>query len=99
MDLEIGKASVKGNSNRSVSEDAISCCQLAKQLEKAGEYRAAYEALEEFWPDTTADPNVESLSDIEKGEVLLRAGSLAGWLGSVEEGGGSQEHAKNLITR
>jgi CheY-like chemotaxis protein/predicted negative regulator of RcsB-dependent stress response len=99
MDLQIDKVGVKADSNRSVSKEAFSCCQLAKQFEKAGEYRAAYEALEEFWPDTATDPNVESLADLEKAEVLLRAGSLAGWLGSVEQNGSSQEHAKNLITR
>ena len=99
MDLNLNTSSVKdSDSNLTLSEQVLRCCRRAKELEKAGEYRAACEALEEFWPDTLTDPNLENLNDSEKAEVLLRAGSLAGWLGSVEESGGSQEHAKNLIT-
>jgi tetratricopeptide (TPR) repeat protein len=99
MDLNLKTSSVKdSDSNFPLSEQALRCCRRAKELEKAGEYRAACEALEEFWPDTVTDSKLENLNDGEKAEVLLRAGSLAGWLGSVEESGGSQEHAKNLIT-
>jgi len=98
MNLQLDKLSRIPQPGLSVPERAVDSCQRAKQLEKAGEYRAAFEALEEFWSQPSSVPRVESLPEYERALVLLRAGSLAGWLGSVEQNGGSQEHAKNLIT-
>lgn len=72
---------------------------LAKQLEKAGEYEAAREALNEFWAQRDEPPKVDELDDVMKAEVLLRAGALAGWLGGANQTEGSQETAKNLITK
>lgn len=72
---------------------------LAKQLEKAGEYEAAREALHEFWPQLDQPPKVDQLHDVMKAEVLLRVGALAGWLGGANQTDGSQETAKNLITK
>ena len=74
-------------------------CRLAKQLEKAGEYEAACEALGEFWPERDEPPKLEGLDEATTAEVLLRVGALAGWLGSAHQAEGSQETAKNLITR
>jgi len=83
----------------SLVERAKLCCGLAKQFEKAGEYEAAYEALEEFWPERNESPKLEGLDELTKAEVLLRIGALAGWMGSTDQTGGSQESAKNLITQ
>ena len=80
-------------------ERAKLCCGLAKQFEKAGEYEAACEALVEFWPEREGPPKLEELDEPTKAEVLLRIGALAGWLGSTNQTEGSQETAKNLITR
>ena len=80
-------------------ERAKLCCGLAKQFEKAGEYEAACEALVEFWPEREGPPKLEELDEPTKAEVLLRIGALAGWLGSTSQTEGSQETAKNLITR
>src|SRR5712691_8224874 len=80
-------------------ERARRCCDLAKKLEKAGEYEVACEALSEFWPDQGAPPNLSGLDETARGEVLLRVGGLAGWLGSTDQTEGSQETAKNLITQ
>lgn len=87
--------------NRSLKtgERAELCCRLAKELEKAGEYEAACEALSEFWPERYMPPKIEGLDEATKADVLLRVGALAGWLGSVDQVIGSQETAKNLITR
>lgn len=79
-------------------ERAMLCCRIAKSLEKAGEYEAAFEALNEFWPDRNEPLKLDNLDDPTKAEVLLRAGALAGWLGSADQTEGSQESAKNLIT-
>src|SRR5947208_4970527 len=80
-------------------ERARRCCDLAKQLEKAGEYEEACEALSEFWPKRDASLNLNDLDDVTKAEVLQRVGALAGWLGSTDQTDGSQETAKNLITQ
>jgi CheY-like chemotaxis protein len=80
-------------------ERARLSCDLAKQLEKAGEYEAACDALGEFWPERHEPPKLEGLDQATAAEVLLRVGVLTGWLGSVNQSEGSQETAKNLITR
>ena len=81
------------------SERARHCCDLAKQLEKAGEYDAACEALSEFWPDRDRPPKLDGLDKLMRAKVLLRVGALAGWLGGADQTEGSQETAKNLITK
>jgi tetratricopeptide (TPR) repeat protein len=80
-------------------EYALDCCRLAKELEKAGSYELAAEVLSEFWPDRDSSPDLDGLDDFARAQLLLRAGSLAGWLGSVNQEGGSQETAKDLLTR
>src|SRR5437879_11056321 len=80
-------------------ERAKRCCDLAVQLEKAGEYEAACEALREFWPQRDGPLNLNDLDEATRAEVLLRVGALAGWLGSTDQTEGSQETAKNLITQ
>src|SRR3989442_8152280 len=80
-------------------EQARRCCDLAKQFEKVGEYEMAYEALREFWPDRNSLPNLTGLDEASKALVLLRVGALAGRLGTSDQAAGSQEDAKNLITK
>src|SRR5258707_4718477 len=82
-----------------VGERAQICCRLAKQFEKAGHYEAACDALSEFWPEHYGPPQIERLDETNRACVLLRVGALAGWLGSANQTGGSQETAKNLITQ
>src|SRR5437660_8968733 len=75
------------------------CCDVAKQLEKAGEYDEACEALSEFWPKRDASLNLSGLDEATRAEVLQRVGALSGWLGSTDQAAGSQEMAKDLITQ
>lgn len=82
-----------------LAERAEPCCRLAKQLEKAGEYEAACEALSEFWPERDGPPKLDDLDEPTKAEMLLRVGALAGWQGSAAQTTNSQEAAKNLITK
>src|SRR5260370_32675130 len=81
------------------SDRAVFCCRLAKQFEKAGEYDAACESLAEFWPGRTGIPKIKGLDQPRTAEILLRVGTLAGWLGSAHQAEGGQETAKNLITQ
>src|SRR5438132_10611740 len=75
------------------------CCDLAKQMEKAGEYEQACEALREFWPERDGAPNLNDLDEPTRADVLLRVGALSGWLGSTDQTEGGQEAAKDLITQ
>ena len=81
------------------AERSRRCCDLAKQLEKIGEYETACEALNEFWPERDGPPKVNDLEEATKAVVLLRVGALSGWLGSTDQGVTSQETAKDLITK
>src|SRR5437588_11697554 len=80
-------------------ERAKRCCDLAMQLEKAGEYEAACEALNEFWPKRNGSLSLNDLDEATKADVLQRVGALAGWLGSSDQTEGTQETAKDLITQ
>lgn len=84
--------------NVSPDEKARLRCQLAKQYEESGNYEAAREAMGELWRAVGERPSLEGLDEKTKGEVLLRAGAITGWLGSTKQIQGSQETAKNLIT-
>jgi tetratricopeptide (TPR) repeat protein len=86
-------------SRPALSERAELACRTARQFEKSGDYEEARAVLEEFWPQGSQFPELEGLATEMHAEVLLRAGSLSGWLGSTNPGSESQETAKNLITR
>jgi CheY-like chemotaxis protein/tetratricopeptide (TPR) repeat protein len=73
-------------------------CQLAKQLEETGKYEAAREAMGELWQGVGHRPILAELDQETAAEVLLRAGVLTGWIGSVKQIEGAQETAKNLIS-
>ncbi|MDQ1590530.1 MAG: two-component system, OmpR family, phosphate regulon response regulator PhoB [Pyrinomonadaceae bacterium] len=72
-------------------------CELAKQLEKLGNYEAAREAMGEFWQGIGIRPVLDRLEFRTAAEVLLRIGALTGWLGSSVQSEGAQEKAKGLI--
>src|SRR5713101_4080894 len=100
MNLEAQLTALKNQSrDLTLAERVVLSCRLAKQLEKAGEYEAACEALGEFWPQRDDLPNVDGLDEPTKAELLLRVGALAGWLGGADQIEGSQETAKDLITQ
>jgi two-component system phosphate regulon response regulator PhoB len=99
MSLEAGLTALR-EAQRTLSRAELAklACDLAKQFEKASEYEAAREALAEFWPNDQ-EASLDGLDDRLRAEVLLRVGNLAGWLGSADQTTGSQERAKNFITR
>jgi CheY-like chemotaxis protein/tetratricopeptide (TPR) repeat protein len=73
-------------------------CQLAKELEDIGNYDAAREAMGELWPCVGEKPVLDGLSAETMADVLLRVGTLTGWIGSVRQMEGAQELAKNLLS-
>jgi len=73
-------------------------CQVAADLEHRGQYEAARDALAELWQGVGRRPILEGLCELTVAEVLLRVGSLSGYLGSVQQIDGAQEAAKDLIS-
>src|ERR1051325_5660917 len=55
-------------------------CRAAKELEDSRNYEAAREALGELWHRIGERPAVDGLDRRTAAEVLLRAGSLTGWI-------------------
>jgi DNA-binding NtrC family response regulator len=86
------------NPKLSRNERAELRCRLAKELDEAGNYEAARNALGEFWQRIGERPKLEGLDKHIAAEVLLRTGSLTGWIGSSRQIEGAQEIAKNLIS-
>ena len=78
-------------------EDVLRRCRSAKQIEEAGDYGAAISLLSDVWERVGERPKLEGLEEIPQAELLLRAGSLSGRIGSAHQIKGAQEIAKDLI--
>ena len=78
--------------------DVIPLCELAKNLEEAGEFERAAETLSGFWSGLLSRPETKGLNQEAKAELLLRTGTLTGWLGSAKQVAGAQEVAKDFIS-
>jgi CheY-like chemotaxis protein len=73
-------------------------CQLSKEMESTGNFRAAREALGEWWKGSGQRPNTDDLSQWTAAELLLRVGVLTGRIGSAGQVENAQEQGKNLIS-
>jgi len=78
--------------------DIIPLCELARTLEEAGQFESACEMLLPFWRGPLNRPDTLGLTNDARAELLLRAGTLTGWLGSAKQLAGAQEVAKDLIS-
>jgi two-component system, OmpR family, response regulator len=87
-----------GDPNLSRDERVRLRCQVAADLEHRGQYEAALEALGDLWQGVGLRPALEGLDELSATEVLLRAGTLSGWLGSVRQVENAQDAAKDLIS-
>lgn len=96
MDL---RTSVYGKiADPAIADDVLPLCELAKSFEEAGEFEQAVEVLSPFWNGIPDRPKTEGLEDRARAELLLRSGTLTGWLGSAKQIAGTQEIAKDLIS-
>lgn len=82
----------------SPAERARLRCQLASELADSGNYEAARKAMGALWQRIGERPQLNNLDQRTAAEVLLRSGSLTGWIGSANQIEGAQELAKDLIT-
>jgi transcriptional regulator with PAS, ATPase and Fis domain len=86
------------NPNLGRVEQALLRCELAKELEDAGNYEAARNAMGDFWQRIGQRPQIDGLDRHTEAIVLLRAGALSGWIGSSNQIEGAQEIAKDFIS-
>jgi tetratricopeptide (TPR) repeat protein len=86
------------NPELSLSQRAELRCQLATELEEKGNYEDARRVMGELWQRVGEQPQIQGLDQSAAADVLLRAGVLTGWIGSINQIKGAQETAKNLIT-
>ena len=68
------------------------------KLERCGKYEEAIEELRDIWADTTDLPKVEEFESRIAAEIILRCGSLIGFLGHNKQLPNGQEKSKNLLT-
>src|SRR5678815_4043027 len=61
-------------------------------------FESASEMLRPFWQELLHRPETIGLAEEAKAELLLRAGTLTGFLGSAKQVAGAQEAAKDLIS-
>jgi tetratricopeptide (TPR) repeat protein len=73
-------------------------CEIVKEIEDSGEYQRAIAQLGKWWQGVGVRPDIDRLSAGERAAILLRAGTLSGWLGSMRQIADAQEKAKDLIS-
>jgi AraC-like DNA-binding protein len=81
-----------------MSDEIYEVIQNAKQHESIGRYDDAAKILAKYWKNTNERPDTSELNKAEQAEVLLRCGSLAGYIGSCNQKKDAQEFAQTLIT-
>ncbi len=81
-----------------ISDEIKEIIQDAKQHESVGRYNDAAKILSKYWKNTNERPDVSELNREEQAEILLRCGSLAGFIGSCSLKKDTQELAQTLIT-
>jgi tetratricopeptide (TPR) repeat protein len=89
---------VRTPSSNAIDKRATDACEKALNQERAGEYDLAVEELVEFWKGAGHWPRIEKLNPVSAAQVLLRAGSLTGWIGSARKEANLQELAKDIVT-
>ena len=93
--MEVREPQIEINRDRDL--EARHKCELAKQFENSGDYEQARLALEGLWSVIGKRPLTAGLEPFTKAELLLRVGSLSGWIGSAQQIPTAQEFAKDLI--
>jgi transcriptional regulator with PAS, ATPase and Fis domain len=98
MKLEISLLRQIDNPALDYTERTALRCVLAKELEDAGNYEGAQSAMGKLWQRVGERPVLDDLDERTAALVLLRVGTLTGWIGSARPIEDAQETAKDLIT-
>ena len=98
MDLPAHTLEALDNPTLSQNERARLRCRFAAEFVDNGQYETARDVMGDLWRGVGQRPRLEGFEKITKAEVLLRAGSISGWIGGCQRIPGSQESAKDLIS-
>ena len=96
--MELQTSVLRNATEFSAPDNIIPLCELTKAFEEAGEFESAIETLQPFWKGVLHRPETAGLTAHAKAELLLRTGTLTGWVGSAKQVAGAQEVAKDLIS-
>jgi len=96
--MELQRSIVVDKTSSPTADDVLPLCELAKGFEEAGEFGQAFETLQPFWKQLGERPLTSDLSAEAEAELLLRSGTLTGWLGSDKQIPATRELAKDLIS-
>lgn len=66
-------------------------------LERCGKYEEALALVRHIWEDTTVLPDTDDFEPPTAAEIILRCGSLIGFLGHIKQIPNAQEKSKNLL--
>jgi transcriptional regulator with GAF, ATPase, and Fis domain len=97
MTLPASALRPSGGAPSGPDESAARLCALALEFETAGNYEGARGALGDFWRGVGERPPLDGLGPAACAEMLLRVGTLSGWLGSAGRAVCAQDAAKDLI--
>lgn len=73
-------------------------CDRLFRLERQGRYNEALSEIGDLWRDQIGLPDTDDLTPLSAAELILRCGSVFGFLGHNEQLPASQEKARNLLT-
>lgn len=77
--------------------EAVSIINEVFEAELVGDYSKAYQLLSVFWNDFRIKPDIRELPADVLGEIYLRCGSIAGYLGRSKHLNNAQEISRNLL--
>jgi tetratricopeptide (TPR) repeat protein len=80
-----------------ISDEIKEIIQEVKQHESVGRYDDAAKILSRYWENINEHPDTSELKKAEQAEILLRCGSLAGFIGSCKQKKDAQELAQTLL--
>jgi tetratricopeptide (TPR) repeat protein len=96
--MELQRPIYVAETDFAVADDILPLCELARTYEEVGEFEQALEILQPYWSRVGERPETDGLLPEAQAELLLRAGTLTGWVGSAKQVFGAQELAKDLIS-
>lgn len=79
------------------SEQVQACCVIAHEHLERGEFDQGCAALERWWK-VGAWPHLGGISQKAAAELLLTAGTLAGWMAGAGKMAGGQKNAESLLS-
>lgn len=80
------------------SASPVVAARRLSKLERCGRYEEALDEIGEIWKDISTFPDVEIFELPIAAELLLRCGSLLGFLGHNKQIADSQQNSKNILT-